>query len=132
MKKINVVGAIIIEDGKLFSAKRGEAKNPEVAYKYEFVGGKIEAGESGIEAIKREVFEETDMIIDVIKPFATVVYEYALYEVNLQTFICKRLSDYKIKEHISADWLSKDDLDVSTWAPADEPILIKLLEERYL
>lgn len=132
MKKINVVGAIIIENKKLFSAKRGEAKNPEVAYKYEFVGGKIEEGESGSQAIVREVFEETDMKIEVVEPFMKVVYQYAMYEVTLETFICTRLSDYVVKEHICADWLDKKSLDVSTWAPADEPILIELIKKGYV
>ena len=132
MKKLNVVGAIIIENNKLFSAKRGEAKNPEVAYKYEFVGGKIEEGESGDIAVIRELKEEMDLSVEVLEHFMTVTYDYQMYEVILSTYLCKRLSDYVVKEHISADWLCLDELDISTWAPADEPILQKLIDEGYL
>lgn len=129
MKRLNVVGAIIIENNKLFSAKRGAAKNPEVAYKYEFVGGKIEDGESGDIALIRELKEEMDLKVEVLEPFMTVTYDYKMYEVTLSTYLCKRLSDYVVKEHISIDWLSLDELDVSTWAPADEPILQKLIDK---
>lgn len=132
MKKLNVVGAIIIENGRLFSAKRGESKNPEVAYKYEFVGGKIEPNELGTDAIVREVKEEMDLEIEVIRPFMTVVHNYTMYEVTLTAFLCKRLSDYTVKEHIAVDWLSRDDLNIVDWAPADEPILQSLLNENLL
>lgn len=132
MKKLNVVGVIIIENGRLFSAKRGESKNPEVAYKYEFVGGKIEPNESATNAIVREVKEEMDLDIEVIRPFMTVIHDYTMYEVTLTAFLCKRLSDYTIKEHIAVDWLSRDDLIISDWAPADEPILQALLTEHLL
>lgn len=128
MKEIEVVGAIIIENGKLFSAKRGQAKNSEVAYKYEFIGGKIEANESKESAVKREVFEEADMIVDVLSEFMTVVHRYELYQVTLHTFLCERKSDYKIKEHERADWFSSSELVYSDWAPADEPILKALVE----
>ncbi len=132
MKKIEVVGAIIIEKGKLLSAKRGDAKNPEVAYRYEFVGGKIEPNESKENAVKREVFEEMDMQIEVLSPFMTVVYRYALYEVTLHTFLCRRLSDFKVKEHVRADWFSAEELTYENWAPADEPILRALVEQKLL
>lgn len=132
MKKIQVVGAIIIENKKLFSAKRGQAKNPEVAFKYEFVGGKVEENESKEHAIVREVFEETDMQIEVISPFMTVVYQYELYEVTLHTFLCERKSDYKIKEHERADWFASSELNASDWAPADEPILQALIEQKLI
>lgn len=132
MKKLNVVGAIIIENERLFSAKRGESKNPEVAYKYEFVGGKIEPNESAIDAIVREVKEEMNLDIEVIRPFMTIVHNYAMYEVTLTAFLCNRLSDYTAKEHIAVDWLSRDNLIISDWAPADEPILQSLLNEKLL
>ena len=56
-KTLQVVGAIIIKDGKILAVKRGANKNSAVAYRYEFVGGKIEAGETPEVARKREVFE---------------------------------------------------------------------------
>jgi len=122
-KTLNVVGAIFLKDGKIFYAKRGQAKNPEVAYKYEFVGGKVEAGETPEEALLRELKEEMDLSAVVKKHFYTVTHEYSLYVVVLNVYLCEMLSDYKLKEHIEAGWIPVADLDPTLWAPADEDIL---------
>lgn len=65
MKKLHVVGAAIVEGGKVLAAKRGESKYEYVAHKYEFVGGKVEAGESERDALVREVREELGAEIEV-------------------------------------------------------------------
>lgn len=57
-KHLQVVGAILLKDGKVLAAKRGESKYAYVAHKYEFVGGKIEPGETPEDALVREVKEE--------------------------------------------------------------------------
>ena len=44
-KHLQVVGAVVLKGGKVLAAKRGESKYAYVAHKYEFVGGKIEAGD---------------------------------------------------------------------------------------
>ena len=46
---------VLFENGKIFAAKRGESPYPYVAHKYEFPGGKIEKGERGEDAVKREL-----------------------------------------------------------------------------
>lgn len=125
-KELEVVGAIFIDNNKVFAVKRGEAKNPAVAFKYEFAGGKIEAGESGEDAIIREIKEELSLDIEVIKPFKVVRYEYELYYVTLHTYLCKMLSSFTLKEHIEYKWIPIDKLEPSEWAPADEVILDKI------
>ena len=81
-----MVGAIIIKDGRILAVKRGESKNKAVAYKYEFVGGKIEEGESPQVALKREVREEMNYEVEVGQRFMQEVYEYEDVFVNLQTY----------------------------------------------
>lgn len=125
-KELEVVGAIFIENNKLFAVKRGEAKNPAVAYKYEFAGGKIEKGESGKEAIVREIKEELSLNIEVLEEFHSVRYEYEPYFVTLHTYLCKMLSDFTLKEHIEYKWIPIDKLDPTEWAPADDIILEKI------
>lgn len=122
-KELEVVGAVFIENDKIFAVKRGEAKNPAVAYKYEFAGGKIESGESGEVALIREIKEELSLDIEVIKPLRKVRYEYELYFVNLQTYLCKMLSAFTLKEHIEYKWIPIDEINPNEWAPADEVIL---------
>ena len=128
-KTLQVVGAIIVKDGKILAVKRGANKNQAVAYKYEFVGGKIEEGETPEVALKREVFEEMDYDVEVEEKFMEVLYEYDDVFVNLQTYLCKPLSEhYILKEHIDHKWLLPSDLFSVDWAPADTDILQRLQE----
>ena len=123
-KTLQVVGAIIIKDGKILAVKRGANKNKAVAYKYEFAGGKIEQGETPEQALKRELLEEMNYDIEVGEKFASVTYEYDDVFVNLHTYLCKPLSDtYTLKEHIDEKWLSPSELFSVEWAPADYDVI---------
>ena len=125
MKKVlQVVGAIVIKDGRILAVKRGENKNKAVAFKYEFPGGKIGQGETPEVALKRELVEEMNYDIEVGEKFASVSYEYDDVIVNLHTYLCKPLSDtYTLNEHIDEKWLFPKDLTSIEWAPADIGII---------
>ena len=92
-KTLQVVGAIIIKDGRILAVKRGENKNKAVAFKYEFAGGKIEQGETPQQALKRELLEEMYYDVEVGEEFMSVTYEYDDVFVNLRTYLCKPISD---------------------------------------
>ena len=62
-KNIHVVGAAIIEDGKILCAQRGPSMS--LPLKWEFPGGKIEPGESPEEALAREIKEEINCSIEI-------------------------------------------------------------------
>lgn len=123
-KTLYVVGAIVVQDGRILAVKRGASKNAEVAYKYEFVGGKIEEGESPEAALKREALEEMDYSIEIVDPFMRSVYEYKDVIVDLMTFLCKPLSQsFVLNEHVDSKWLLPEELFSVEWAPADRDIL---------
>ncbi len=123
-KTLYVVGAIVVQNGRILAVKRGASKNAEVAYKYEFVGGKIEEGESPEAALKREALEEMDYSIEIVDPFMRSVYEYKNVIVDLMTFICKPLSQsFVLNEHVDSKWLLPEELFSVEWAPADRDIL---------
>ena len=63
MKQVTVVAAIIIQDEQILCVQRGESKLPYISKKYEFPGGKVEAGETLSETVIREIREELDMDI---------------------------------------------------------------------
>ncbi|MDE7070532.1 MAG: (deoxy)nucleoside triphosphate pyrophosphohydrolase [Clostridia bacterium] len=126
-KTLQVVGAIVIKDGRILAVKRGENKNKAVAYKYEFPGGKIEQGESPSQALKRELIEEMNYDIEVGEKFMSVSYEYDDVIVNLHTYLCRPLSDvYTLNEHIDEKWLLPNELLSVEWAPADIEIISRL------
>lgn len=125
-KHINVVGGIFIREGKVLASMRGESKYAYVAHKYEFVGGKIETGETPEQALSRELCEEMGAEIEVVSHYMTVTHEYPDFIVTLQTYLCRFLSDFQVLEHERADFLRGDELDEKNWAPADAPIVRKL------
>ena len=122
-KILQVVGAIFIQDGCLFAARRGDSRYSYVAHKYEFVGGKCEAGESLADALKREVREEMQCAIEVLAPYGSVTHRYPDFAITLHTFLCKMCSDYVLLEHEEARWIPLDALQPDQWAPADKPII---------
>ena len=122
-KHIKVAAALIFDNGKLLATKRGESPFPYVAHKYEFAGGKIEAGESGEEAVARELKEELDMDVRVGALYACDTYEYPDFIITLSVYECEMLSDFTLKEHESYAWIFPAQLDEKDWAPADADIL---------
>lgn len=124
-KNIYVVGAVIIEDGKILCAQRGPTKS--LPYKWEFPGGKIEEGESPHEALRREIIEEMRCQIKIGRQIEHTVYKYDFGIVHLTTFTCKLLEGKPIlTEHAAIKWLWPNELKSLDWAPADIPAINRL------
>lgn len=129
MKTIEVVAAIIKYEDKILCVQRGESKLDYISKKYEFPGGKMEKGESKEETIKREIFEELKMRINVLEEFHTVTYEYPDFILTMHSFICTCDNpQLTLTEHINFIWLKKNELESLNWAAADIPIMKKLME----
>ncbi|MGM0875671.1 MAG: (deoxy)nucleoside triphosphate pyrophosphohydrolase [Bacillota bacterium] len=124
-KNIYVVGAVIVENGKILCAQRGPAKA--LPLKWEFPGGKVEEGESPQQALRREINEEMHCKIEIGDQIEHTVYEYDFGIVHLTTFYCKLIEGEPVlTEHLSIKWLSPDELRSLDWAPADIPATKKL------
>lgn len=124
MKRIEVVAAIIIRDGKVFATQRGYG---EFKDGWEFPGGKVEPGETGEEALVREIQEELDAEIRVNRLLETVEYDYPKFHLTMHCYICELLSEELIlKEHEDARWLSQDEMDAVDWLPADQDVAGKV------
>ena len=127
MKTIRVVAAIIIEKEKVFATQRGYG---EFKDGWEFPGGKIELGETPEAAIVREIKEELDTEIEVVKLLDTVEYDYPQFHLSMDCFICKiKSGDLVLKEHEAAKWLTKENLDSVDWLPADLSLVEKIRNE---
>lgn len=126
-KQVEVVAAIIEQDGKVLCMQRGRNKLPYISLKWEFPGGKIELGESESGALKREIREELDASIEVGRKVMTVVHEYPDFILKMHAYLCDLISDrVTLSEHVSMEWRTRANLDDLDWAAADIPIVNEL------
>ncbi len=82
--KIYVVAALIWKNGKFLACKR--PANKARAHLWEFVGGKVEKGETPQQALKRECMEELALKVEVSDVFLHVLHEYDDVTVDLTLF----------------------------------------------
>lgn len=123
-----MVGAVILEDGKVLCAQRGPAGS--LGGKWEFPGGKIEPNESPRQALEREIDEELMCQIQVDEEVTTTTYEYDFATIILTTFFCKLLGGKpQLTEHSAVTWLPPEKLHELDWAPADIPA-VELVQEQ--
>lgn len=126
MKNIEVSSAIIIKDDKIFVTQRGYGDFKD---KWEFPGGKLEVGESGEQCIVREIKEELDADIRVIKFLNTIEYTYPTFHLTMHNYICElKNSHLSLLEHEAAKFVNIADLDKIDFLPADLLILKDLKE----
>ncbi len=122
MKQIEVVAAIIHDaEGRIFATQRGYGD-----YKdwWEFPGGKMEAGETPEEALRREIWEELETRIVVEKFVETVEWDYPQFHLTMHCYLCHVESGHlELKEHEAAKWLNKDELESVNWLPADRMVI---------
>ena len=127
MKTIRVAAAVIREKDKIFATARGYG---ELEGGWEFPGGKIEAGETPQEALKREIMEELETEISVGELIDTIEYDYPTFHLSMDCFWCEIISGKLVlKEAEAARWLEKADLDSVEWLPADVTLIEKIREQ---
>ena len=84
VKSIRVSAAVIHRDGKIFATKRGYG---EYKGKWEFPGGKREEGESGEEALYREIREELDSKVKIERLICTTDYDYPTFHLTMDVYL---------------------------------------------
>lgn len=127
-KRIEVVGAVLVEGGRVFAAKRGPGKS--MAGYWEFPGGKIEPGETPQAALARELREELGIDV-IVGPFlVSATHDLGTSVIELSTYMCQISSgNLTLTEHIQSRWITRSELNMLDWAPADLPT-VELLKER--
>ena len=124
MKTIRVAAAVILRDGAVFASQRGYGPWKDW---WEFPGGKIEEGETPQAALVREIREELDTEIAVGDLLAEVEYDYPEFHLSMACYLCSVVSgSLVLREHESARWLSREELEEVRWLPADLSVIARL------
>lgn len=122
MDTIKVVCGIIFNEEKIFICKRNKDKS--LGGYWEFPGGKIEENETHEEALKRELFEELEMEINVKNFICKSNYNYGEFHIELYGYECELINyNGKLIDHESFEWTECDDFNKYNMAPADIPII---------
>ncbi|MGO4130904.1 (deoxy)nucleoside triphosphate pyrophosphohydrolase [Janibacter sp. RAF20_2_2] len=128
-KTIDVVGAVIVDDGKILCAQRGP--QGQLGGLWEFPGGKIESGETPRAALEREIVEELQCDVKVGDHITTTRHSYDFAVINLSTFWCDLAAGSPVlTEHSAVRWLEPSGLRLLDWAPADIPA-VELVEAAF-
>ena len=126
---VNVVAGIIEnERNEILCALRSPVMS--LPNKWEFPGGKIEAGENAFEALEREITEELGCQIKATEFFHENTHEYDSFIIKLTCIKATIITNIpKAKEHSKLIWLKRGNLESLKWAPADIPAVHKLINE---
>lgn len=122
-----VVAALIWEQGRFMICQRPAHKARGLLW--EFVGGKVEMGETKAEALVRECREELDITVNVGDVFMSLVHEYPDLTVALTLFNCSIAEgEPKMLEHNDIKWITPQEIEDYDFCPADEEILKRIKE----
>lgn len=126
--RIEVVAAVIERDGLILCAQRDD-EGGELARKWEFPGGKLEPGETRQRALERELDEELGVRIDTGAYLMSVEHRYAEFSIVMHAYMAT-IAEGQILlcEHLAVRWLRREELRTLDWAPADMPIVERLME----
>lgn len=116
---------MIVMDGRVLACERSAPA--EVAGRWEFPGGKVEAGETDAQALARECAEELGVRVAVgarVGPDVSLAHGRAVLRVFAVTLL--NGDRPRALEHAAMRWLAADELDSVPWLPADQPIVAEL------
>ena len=122
-----VVAALIWNGDKFMICQR--PANKARALLWEFVGGKVELGETKEQALIRECKEELDILLSVGDVFMDVIHEYPDLTVHLTLFNANIAEGEPQKlEHNDIQWIMPSEIPNYDFCPADKEILAKICE----
>lgn len=124
MTPIVVVAAIIERDGSFLVTLRPDGTH--LAGHWEFPGGKVDAHETHVEALRREVFEELDCVVDVGELAHTVTHTYPEKTVQLFFYRCGLNGEPKPMLGQGMRWVPKRELSQLPFPEADRDLITLL------
>ncbi len=125
----DVVAALIWDNGRFMICQRPERKSR--AMLWEFVGGKVEKGESKEQALIRECREELAVTVRPHDVFCELDHEYPDITIHLTLFNAEITEGVPQKlEHNDIRWITPSEIDGYAFCPADKDILEKIKAEK--
>jgi 8-oxo-dGTP diphosphatase len=125
---VEVVAALIWNENKFMICQRPPHKARGLLW--EFVGGKVEIGETKERALIRECKEELNILLSVGDVFMDVVHEYPDLTVHLTLFNATIAKGEPQKlEHNDIQWITPSEISNYEFCPADEEILKALIDQ---
>jgi 8-oxo-dGTP diphosphatase len=119
---VDVVAALVWKNDKFLICQRPADKS--LGLLWEFVGGKVEAGETKEQALIRECREELGIILSIGEICMNVVHEYPDFTVSLTLFNATiKEGEPEPLEHNDIRWITMDEISQYEFCPADEGII---------
>lgn len=124
---VEVVAALIWKNGKFMICQRPAHKARGLLW--EFVGGKVEPGETKEQALVRECREELAVTVAVQDEFMSLVHEYPDITIHLTVFNAYIDEGVpQLLEHNDIRWIPPKEIKNYDFCPADNKILEKIAE----
>ncbi len=125
MSLTRVAAALIWREDRFLICQRPEHKS--CGLLWEFVGGKLEPGETAREALVRECREELGIEVAPGELFYEVIHKYPDITVKLELFCAGIASgEPMLLEHNAIRWITVDEIEKFNFCPADKDILAKI------
>jgi 8-oxo-dGTP diphosphatase len=119
---IKVTCACIVHKGRILVTQRGP--NSDHPFLWEFPGGKIKPDETPEACMKREILEELELEIEILKPMVSVQHNYGIKQIELIPFLCFASTEkLKLNEHVDFKWTELDELHKLPFSEADEELI---------
>ena len=130
MKKIHVAAAIICKGNAILAAQRGYG---DLKGGWEFPGGKVEDGETAMDACIREIREELHITISDLTFLCTVEHDYEAFHLSMDCFTCSMPPEHILDtEHEGMRWLNRSQIWDVAWLPADVKVVNEILDHHVL
>lgn len=126
---LSVVAAVIERNRLVLLAQRPGQKQQ--VFKWEFPGGKVESGETAEAALIRELREELNCDVCLIRPLPRFTHAYSQITIEMIPFVCRLAPsspEPQPMEHLAIAWVSPPELSGYDLAAADLPIVAALPE----
>ncbi len=126
---LTVIAGIIEREGTILIAQR--KRSDQLAHKWEFPGGKLEAGETPEQCLVRELREEFGIDTEVTGFVGASIHAYDHISINLLAYATTYQSgEFVLNDHEAIRWVSIAELTDYDFAEADRPIVRQLQERR--